>query len=329
MSKISKVIGIDISKRTFDLAFIQSGKKWHFHKVKNSREGFKKLEKWLDKDNLIVMEASGPYYFQLAIYLFEKGYQVSVQNPLVIRRFSQMFLHRAKTDKIDARIITQFGQLMHEKLRLWRPPEKAIRQLRQMQTLIDGYNKELTMIRNRKKAFLSTGIKNPDVIESLERSIEHLKQEIALMEKKMKKMSDEHYKENMALLQSIPGIGLKTALALIILTNNFEKFEHYKQLIAYVGMSPRIYESGESVKGKGHIAKMGNSYMRKLLYMASWSAKRWNKTAVEMYERLNAKGKPERVIKVAIANKLIKQAFAVVKSGKPFDQNYEPVYSFK
>ena len=319
-----KVIGIDIAKQTFDFAFEDGKKKWHFNKVKNTESGFKKLEKWLDKNSLIVMEASGPYYFQLALYLYEKGYNVSVANPLVTRRFSQMFLHRAKTDKIDAKTLAQFGQLMHEKLKPWSPPEQAISQLRQMQTLMDGYKKELTMLRNRKEAFLAAGIMNPEVMESLERSIEHLKQEITLLEKKMEEISYEHYKENMELLQSIPGIGKKTAIALIVLTNNFKKFEHYKQLIAYVGMSPRIFESGESVKGKGHIAKMGNAYVRKLLYISAWSAKRWNKTANEMYERLKEKGKPERVIKVAIANKLLKQSFAIVKSGRPYDPNHEP-----
>ena len=88
----------------------------------------------------------------------------------------------------------------------------------------------------------------------------------------MEEISYEHYKENMELLQSIPGIGKKTAIALIVLTNNFKKFEHYKQLIVYVGMSPRIFESGEPVKGKGHIDKMGNAYVGKLT--GSWNLSR-------------------------------------------------------
>ncbi len=102
-------------------------------------------------------------------------------------------------------------------------------------------------------------------------------------------------------------------LPLTIVTDNFKKFENYKQLIAYVGLSPRIYQSGTSVKGKGHICKMGNSQVRKLLYMCSCK---------EMYDRLKAKGKPERVIKIAIANKLLKQSFAIATTKTMYKENY-------
>lgn len=130
------------------------------------------------------------------------------------------------------------------------------------------------------------------------------------------------------LLTSIPSIGNKTAMMLIAMTDNFSKFEHYKQLIAYVGLGPRVYQSGTSVNGKGHICKMGKSQIRKLLYMCSWTAKYCNKACREMYERLKAKGKPERVIKVAIANKLLKQAFAVATSKQKHIENYQPNICF-
>jgi hypothetical protein len=69
---------------------------------------------------------------------------------------------------------------------------------------------------------------------------------------------------------------------------------------------------------------MGKSQIRKLLYMCSWTAKKCNKNCKEMYERLKAKGKPERVIKIAIANKLLKQAFAIATSKEKYIENYQP-----
>ncbi len=87
-------------------------------------------------------------------------------------------------------------------------------------------------------------------------------------------------------LQSIPGVGKQTAMMMCLITNNFEKFNHYKQLIAFVGFSPRIYQSGTSLKGRGTYLQMGKSQIRKLRHLCSWSAKRWNKTCKEMYERL-------------------------------------------
>ncbi|TMZ55993.1 IS110 family transposase, partial [Klebsiella pneumoniae] len=103
---------------------------------------------------------------------------------------------------------------------------------------------------------------------------------------------------------------------------------HYKKLIAYVGFSPRIYQSGTSIKGKGHICKMGKSQIRKLLYMCSWTAKRYNKACKVMYDRLRQRGKPERVIKIAIANKLLKTCFAIAKSKGKYQENYIPEVCF-
>ena len=95
-----------------------------------------------------------------------------------------------------------------------------------------------------------------------------------------------------------------------------------------MGLNPRVFESGTSVKGRGHISKMGTSRLRKLLYLCSWSAKKHNVFCKEMYERLKAKNKPEKVIKVAIANKLIRQAFAVGTNGDVFKNNYQKILAY-
>jgi transposase len=139
----------------------------------------------------------------------------------------------------------------------------------------------------------------------------------------MKQLSIEKYNSSYQAIKSIPGIGPKSASILIAVTGNFKKFENYKQLLAYVGLNPRIYESGTSVKGRGRISKMGTARLRKLLYLCAWSAKRHNVYCKEMYERLKAKAKPERVIKIAIANKLLRQAFAIGRNLKNFEINYQ------
>ena len=98
---MSKVIGIDISKETFNVAFDQHGY-WINEKFRNLKRGFSSFSKYLTPQDHCVMEASGPYYLPLAMDLFQRGIPVSVVNPLVIRRFSQMRLSRTKTDKKDA-----------------------------------------------------------------------------------------------------------------------------------------------------------------------------------------------------------------------------------
>ena len=317
---MSKVIGIDVSKQTYDASFFNKNGKWEHNVYHNNKTGFKKLLKDSGTDSVFVMEATGPYYLELATYLYEKGANVSVVNPLVIKRYSQMKMIRAKTDKKDAQTIANYG--MEQPLKDWSPTDDVIYKMQQIDTLIASYQKQLTMLNNQLEAFTSSGKTEASAKRSINKMIKNLKAEIEKLQKKNKELAEKEYAETMELLKSIPGIGDKTAIMLLIITNNFSKFENYKQLIAYVGFSPRIYQSGTSVNGKGHINKIGNSKARKVLYMASWSAKRYNKQAIEMYERLKLKGKPERVIKVAIANKLIKQAFAIVKSGKKYDEDY-------
>lgn len=318
-----KVIGIDISKETFDVSFSEKNGKWIFYKFSNDKNGFKKLQKLVDKNTIVVMEASGPYYLHLATYLYKNNVPVSVVNPLVIKHFSRMQMNRAKTDKIDAKIIAKYA--MMTKPKLWKPKPVVLLKMQQIMTLTDYYEKALTGLKNQLEAFKATKINNQTLFKSLNSSIEFLQKQIKQLNDKLQKTAEKHYKENLELIKSIPGIGYKTAIAAIVLTDNFEKFDNYKQFIAYVGFSPRIYQSGTSVNGKGHICKLGNAKLRKLFYVCSWIAKRYNKSAINLYERLKEKGKPEKVIKVAIANKLIKIMFAVVKNKKMYDPNYEPV----
>jgi len=121
----------------------------------------------------------------------------------------------------------------------------------------------------------------------------------------------QHHQELFEQVTSIPGLGRKSALLLVVITGGFTRFAHYKQLVSYLGLSPRIYESGTSIKGRARICKMGMSRVRAVLYVCSWSAIKANKACRELYERLLAKGKAKRLALIAVVNKLLRQAFAV------------------
>jgi len=113
-----KFIGIDISKQTFDVSFLED-EKWQHQVLENKPLGFKKISKILNSEDWVVMEASGSYYLPLAEYLTEIGFKVSVVNPLVIKRFSQTNLYRAKTDKKDAKTIAEYAEKYE--LKKWSP----------------------------------------------------------------------------------------------------------------------------------------------------------------------------------------------------------------
>lgn len=314
-----KFIGIDISKQTFDVCFLNNGK-WIHQVFENKTTGFKKLQKILSTEDWAVMEASGTYYLPLAEYLHGIGIKLSVVNPLVIKRFSQTNLYRAKTDKKDAKTIAEYAEKYE--LKKWNPESENAKKLRQLYTRIEMLEKQIHQNNSQLEAFLASGFLDKSLKSEIKMTIKYLGNKKLKLENEMDKISVEQYSETMVNLQTIPGVGKQTAMMMCLITGNFENFDNYKQLVALVGFSPRIYQSGTSVKGKGHICKMGKSQVRKLLYLCSWSAKRWNKRCKEMYERLKAKGKPEKVIKIAIANKLIKQIFAIAKSKQKYQINF-------
>lgn len=318
---MSKYTGIDVSKATLDVSYFNKQQQWAHQQVSNNTKGYKAIIKLIALDSIIVMEASGPYYMPLALFLYKKGRKVSVVNPLKIRRYSQMKMQRAKTDRKDARTIAEFAELDQPKL--WQPNDRIINELQQIITALDSLNKQITMNKNQLEAFKASGNIEPLTQQALTAIINLLTRRKLALEQQLDKLTQAQYSETMQLLTSIPGIGQKGATILTIITNNFQKFSHYKQLIAYVGFSPRVFESGTSVRGKGHICKMGKGQVRKILYMCTWTAKFHNKACREMYDRLKAKGKPERVIKIAIANKLIKQAFAVATNKTLYSENYQ------
>jgi transposase len=149
--------GIDISKSFFDVAVLR-GSVYHYYKFSNDESGFKSLLSVLSLDAVVVMEASGPYYLQLASFLTGRGIGVSIINPLVIRRFSQMRMSRAKTDKKDAMMIAEYGKT--ERPALWQLPELHVISLQQMEALLSNLNKERTALSNQLESFTHTGMLN-------------------------------------------------------------------------------------------------------------------------------------------------------------------------
>src|SRR5690606_16280688 len=316
---MGKIIGIDISKQTFDVSF-KENQQWKHFVFNNEEKGFKQLLKLIGENDWIVMEASGSYYFRLAIFLSNHNLKICVENPLVIKRFSQTMLYRAKTDKKDAKTIAEYGEKYE--LKQWKQESENCTKIRHIYTRIEMLSKQIQQTKRQFEAFKSSGSLDVFLEKSIKKDISDLEKSKAKLEQEMQRLAEQEYGDTMENLESIPGIGKKTAMMLALITDNFKKFENYKQLVAYLGYSPRIYQSGTSVRGKGQICKMGKSQIRKLLYLCSWSAKHCNIACVEMYNRLKSFGKPERVIKIAIANKLLKQAFAIAKSKIKYQENY-------
>jgi transposase len=319
MNKVKTIFGIDISKNTFDVMDC-SGKHNQFE---NNQIGFVKFLKLLDSDSHCVMEATGYYHYQLAHYLVENKIMVSVENPLSIKRFIQMKLSRIKTDKSDAKMICLYGQ--ERELQPWVGYSKNQMECFQMMRLLETYTKQSTAYKNKLQAEQTLGNPSKDVVGSLKRSLKNLEKESQKIEEILLKLVKEDYQEMLTVVQSISGIGSKTALLLLVVTDGFTRFESSGQLCSFCGLTPSIRQSGTSVKGRSRISKIGNAKLRNLLFMCSFTACKHNKACKAIYDRIVNQGKSKKLALIAVCNKLLKQAFAIAKSGVEYNPNYRSV----
>ena len=235
-----------------------------------------------------------------------------------------MNLRRIKTDKADAEMICKYAQ-SHE-LKAYKPSPIYVKESRIICENVDLLIKSRTMFKNRLHAMKHKSEKHRAIlIRPLEKTISELNNQIQKLEKELRRLIEENDSDLFSRLQTIPGIGKSTAMFMIVLSDGFKKFESAKQFTCYIGMSPVEKRSGSSVRGRSGISKQGNPKLRNLLFMCSFNACKSNKACRELFERIVAKGKSKKLALIAVANKLMKQAFAIAKSGLIYDPEFRSV----
>ena len=190
--------------------------------------------------------------------------------------------------------------------------------LKQKRTVLRQLKRQLTANTNLQESMAALPFIDSVCKKVLVKTEKFLKKQISEMEEELSSLANIEYKKQMDLLTSIKGIGVTLATALIVATGGFTYFNNAKQLTRYLGLSPTYEQSGTSVNVRGHINRNGDSYLRSQLYIGACSALRCNKECKECFDRLRANGKPGKVAVVAVANKLVRQAFAVVTHGKKY-----------
>lgn len=318
-----KMVGIDVSKLTLDVCFSNQDVRVY----QNNNKGYKQIRSKLSTDSFCVMESTSSYGYSLAEYLVDNGIKVSIVNPLQIKNFARMRMTRTKTDKADARLIQDYAETIGD-LPEYRPATEYLNDIKQLQTVLSQLIKQQTAYKNQLEAISHMGRPSKSAIRSINRMLRLVSKEKDRVMDQIDQLVQAEYPEAYEKAISVIGIGKRTASCLLAATAGFSKFEEAKQLSSYIGVSPRINESGSSVRIKSHITKIGMSKLRSLLYMCSHMARMHNKSCRELYERLIAKGKAKKVALLAVANKLIKQVFACVKNNELFCNNYKKSFGF-
>ena len=243
-----------------------------------------------------------------------------------------MKLAKVKTDKSDAKAICEYAQI--NEVPIYNALTEVQSECLQLFRLLDTYLKQRTAVKNKIHGEEALGVPSKFVYRSLKRQRKQLDKEVKAIEEKILSLVKEDQEQQLTLLTSVPGIGQKTALFLILITDGFSKFETASQLCSYVGITPTTTESGSSVRGKARISlasdeqyerKAKNRKLRNLLFLCAFNACKHNKGCREIYERIVNKGKSKKLALIAVANKLLKQCFAIAKSGLPYDETYVSV----
>lgn len=309
------IIGIDISKLTFDAHIQHANRRFQYTKV-----GIETFIKDIHDESHCVMESTGPYSYRLAEALSLAGKKVSIVNGLCIKRFAQMNLSRAKTDSCDAKLITLYAK--QSELREFVPLSDEKNQLKQRITALEALKSQRTNTTNVLESLNVLPRKSEDTCAILQNLLQTLNKLIKELSGKIDKETRTAFGKTGEAILTIPGVGIGTVSHLLVLTNGLENFKNSSSLAAFIGICPRVIQSGTSVRGRGSISRLGHGSIRAKLYMCALTAMKNNKACKEIYDRLVAKGKPKKVALVAVGHKLIKQIFAIAKKGEPYNENF-------
>jgi transposase len=270
---------------------------------------------------LVVLEATGSYWITLAVALHQSGFAVAVVNPTHGHNDAKSLPRRSKTDALDAQFLVHFAIERHP--RTWTPPPTVYHELRQRLVARDALMEMRQQARNHRHALVQWPVQITSVKAQLDAVIADLDTRIATLEHEIAAvLRDQAWAESATLLQTIQSVGPLTTAWLLVSTLNFQLCPSSVAAVAYAGLAPMLRESGSSVRGRPQIGHGGHKRLRTALYLATFNAVRFNPVIKQFYERLCAAGKPKKVARCAAARKLLQLAWAVVRTGRPFDPSY-------
>ena len=313
-------VGIDVSKDSLSVALPQSDG-WQLLNFNNTPEGIRALQTRLPHNAHCILEATGSYSVLLAYLLTQAHVDYSVINPKQSHHFAKMQLSITKTDPRDAVLLAQYGRAFNPPLS--QMSSDNLLKMKQKRTLLRQYKKQRTMLVNLQAAFAPLPVQDQTSQQSLQTILAHLDKAIEQLNQEISQLCQTDFEQQFKRLTSIKGISSTIASALIETTNGFQDFSSAKALAKYIGVAPLTYQSGKAGFTQG-ICRTGDPHLRGMLYMAAWSAIRYNTACREFYQRLKSGGKPAKVALIAVCNKLLRQAFAVVRFDEDYQADYQP-----
>lgn len=317
---MSVPVGIDVSKESLDVCLVLPDFGNRFSTFKNSEEGFVELLSWIGKKTdltvRVCMEPTGAYSNGIASYLSSNEVFVCMANPRAVRDYARSTMQRSKTDKSDSFILAEYCRV--NELDQWTPTSAETTELRELQLEIDAIKNMIRQEKNRLEAIRSAFLR-----DEIQRRIHDLKEAIRRLVSRQNTCieSDAKLQERKRLLLSIPGFGETTANLLLALVD-FDKLKNPRAAACFVGLTPKKYESGKSIRKREKISRMGSCRLRSALFLPALSAMQYNPTLRDFATRLSNQGKPKMVIVTAVMRKMLTLAVAIVRNRQEFQLSY-------
>ena len=322
--KLRAYVGVDVSKDTLDACWSgPNGDK--YLKVPNTGRGIDQLHAWAKSFGagyvpVYVMESTGSYHQLAALVLRDLGDRVSVVNPMRPRKYAGASSELQKTDKMDARVLSLFGAACTP--REWSPPPNELLELR---ALVGRFT---DVVSHTKRENLRLK-ENPRVVvwlavaRSIRRSIKQLLIERKELRAEIETFYEAHtdLSEARDLLMTIKGVGVQAADLLLCLIHG-RGLTSAAEAAALAGVIPIHRESGTSVRGKPRMSREGSRLIRSGLYMPAQSAIQYNERVKAFYEARLAAGLSKKAAVIAVIHLMIRIAFAILKTKRPYDPAY-------
>ena len=311
--EMTKHIGIDVSKDRLEVSLDGATSM----ALDNAQQGYDALVeqlKSLESVGLIVLEATGGYEAEAACALQAAGFAVAVINPRQARDFAKAMGRLAKTDRVDAVMLSRFAEVLDrspERERWIKPLDDEARLV--LAALVTRRNQLVSMLtaeRNR------LSISHASARKSIREVIELLKRQLEVVDRQMQRHVKAHHEDSAQLLQSAKGIGSVVSATLLAALPELGTLCRRK-ISALVGVAPMACDSG-TMRGK-RMCWGGRADVRTALYMATLSAVRTNQAIKPFHERLIRAGKPPKLALVACMRKLLTILNAMARDGKAFE----------
>jgi transposase len=300
-------LAFDVSKAKLDAALTNLRTKTEYFSFANEPGAIRQwlTERRLPKKLIMGCEATGSYHVALARACTEEGYNFKIINPILTKQFTRATVRKRKTDQCDSLIIAKLLGQGEGHPFTWNPTVEAAKRQSRLQVLLGQYAQGLRLC----QANTPYDPHLTAVIAFMQESIED----------REKSLREEYFgNPDIALLQSITGIGWKSAFAIWSEIGSGNRFETAKQIVAFAGLDPKIRQSGNTLNSQGKLTKRGSPYLRRTLFLAANCARMHDAELKTYYWKKRGEGKKHTVAVCATARKLIARIHAVWNRGTPY-----------